>query len=64
MKLNQAFIISLSDWLINVSAGWFGAAFIFPAFSKVSKKVNIWLLIMNIGFAIFSFGLGVSLKLK
>ena len=62
MKFNQAFLASLSDWLINVSAGWFGAAFIVPAFSKSPKRINLLWLIIDIGFAIFSFILGYRLK--
>jgi hypothetical protein len=31
MSLIHALIETLSDWCINISAGWFGAAFIISA---------------------------------
>ncbi|HZE87236.1 MAG TPA: hypothetical protein VE090_03440 [Methylomirabilota bacterium] len=33
---------ALSDLLINLSAGWFGAAFIIPITVAKGKKNNLW----------------------
>ena len=62
MKIDPLFLLSASDWFINISAGWFGAAFIISALSKPPKRINLVWLTIDIVFAIFSFAIGVALK--
>lgn len=54
--------VTLSELFINLSAGWFGTAFIVPLSTKLPKRVNVLLLTINIGLGIFF--LIVSFKLK
>ena len=42
----------ISDWLINLSAGWFAAAFIVPSVGRKPAKVNWLILTVNVIFAI------------
>lgn len=44
----------LSEFLINIAAGWFGAIFIVPIYSKTKIKIKFTLLIVNMAFVIFS----------
>lgn len=44
----------LSEFLINIAAGWFGAIFIIPIYSKTKRKVKVTLLIVNLVFVIVS----------
>lgn len=62
MKIDSSLLLSASDWLINVSAGWFGAAFIVPALAKPPKKVHFVWLTVDIALAIFAFVVAVALK--
>ncbi|EKE06438.1 MAG: hypothetical protein ACD_19C00014G0052 [uncultured bacterium] len=39
----------LSEFLVNIAAGWFGAIFIFPVYSKERQKFEItFMLVVNI----------------
>lgn len=42
----------IADLFINLSAGWFGAAFIISAFNENIGNLNFGLLILNGGFGI------------
>ena len=53
---------AFSDWLINLSAGWFASAFVIPAIGKRPPKVNFWILTINTSFAIVSLFIAVKLK--
>lgn len=44
----------LSEFLINIAAGWFGAIFITPIYSRTKAKIKLTLLIVNLVFVIFS----------
>lgn len=48
------FALVLSDFLINLSAGWAGAAIIVSPLTKPVRKVNPFLLTTNITSAIVS----------
>lgn len=53
MYVNQAVYITLSDFFINIAAGWFGAAIITPRFASYSAtKVKLRYLTSNLFFAI------------
>jgi len=45
--MQAIWFLALSDLLINLSAGWFGAAFIIPL-SEQKPKVNLNILTGNI----------------
>ena len=51
-KKFSSWSIDISDLFINLSAGWFGAAFIFPAFNGGFDNLNLGLLILDAGFGI------------
>jgi hypothetical protein len=53
MRPDPAWWITFSELFINLSAGWFGATFIIPLSSKAPKRINLWLLTINIGLGIF-----------
>lgn len=52
----------LSEFLINIAAGWFGAIFIVPIYSKTKIKVKLSLLIVNLVFVIFSLWLAYLIR--
>lgn len=52
----------LSEFLINIAAGWFGAIFIVPIYSKTVGKVKIALLIVNLTFVIVSLCLAYIIR--
>lgn len=62
MKYDTIIFEALADLCINLSAGWFGAAFITPAFSKQSRNVNFAILTVDIIFGILFLGLAILLR--
>ena len=54
-------LITLSEWLINLSAGWFGSVFFLPFFTNSNP---ILLLIINIPAAILGLVASIILKRK
>lgn len=60
-KYQKAFIISLAGLLLNISAAWFGAAFITPNFTILSSLTGLVLLTGYIILGILCFGLSVIL---
>ena len=59
IKLSRSWLTSLKDLLVNLSAGWFAAALISPAFSSIQLAPLI--LIGNLFNAIFYLYLSVKL---
>lgn len=55
MMLDIALLQALSDWCINVSAGWFGAAFIVPATSNGPKSIKERIVIEDLALALAFF---------
>lgn len=53
LRLDPLFLTIVSDLFVNLSAGWFGAAFIVPVASK-KPKLKWWVLLLNISFGIIS----------
>lgn len=47
MSGRKTWSLLISDLLINLSAGWFGAALIVPTFSNDSLTMNLWILTMD-----------------
>lgn len=59
MLIDRILLITFSDLLINLSAGWIGAAFIVPIAVK-SRKKRFWALFINIVFGIVALGFAVA----
>jgi len=59
--MRAIWFLALSDLLINLSAGWFGAAIIFPLYAK-RAKVKQTALISNVLFGIFALLIAVVLR--
>lgn len=62
MRLDETWLITLSDLFVNLSAGWFGALFIVPVTSKRPERVRLGLLTVNLLFAIISLLLALKFK--
>jgi len=62
MKFDPAWFEIFSELLINLSAGWFGAAFIVPNFAGLTKPTNFWILTANIIFSILCLVLAFRLR--
>lgn len=54
--IDAALLQALSDWCVNVSAGWFGAAFIISATSKGSRSINERIFLENVALSLAFFG--------
>lgn len=61
MTVDPVWLITLSEVLTNLSAGWFGAAVIIPIGSK-RPKLKVWVLLINIGSDIMSFVAAIAVK--
>ena len=55
------FLNSISDLLINLAAGWFGAAFILPMTIR-KFKANIKILLINLSCGIITLLLAVLIR--
>lgn len=61
-RLHPVLLLTISDILANLSAAWFGAAFVVPVFSDKPLSFNISVLIMDIILGIV-FG-GVAFRIR
>ena len=61
-KLHPTLFLTISDVLVNLSAGWFGAVFIVPVFSEKPLVFNIPLLILDIILGIVFCGVAFKLR--
>lgn len=52
----------LSELFVNLSAGWFGAAFIVPVIAKKQVSVNLGVLLFNLIFGIVFLIIGFQLR--
>lgn len=59
---NPYLLLTISDVFTNLSAGWFGAAFIVPTFSNLPITFNFSILITDLIFGIFCFVVAYILK--
>lgn len=57
----QVMFLSIADLFINLSAGWFGAAFILPMTVK-KFRVNVQLLILDIACGIVSLLIAIFIR--
>jgi len=60
-ELSREILFTVSEWLINLSAGWFGAVFVLPLFTE--GRILL-LLTINLPAAILGLTLAVILKRK
>jgi len=59
----SVWLLAFSDLFINLSAGWFGAAFVvFPLISAKKKKIKLLTLIGNIVYGIVALVVAVILR--
>lgn len=61
-KINKTVLLTASDVFVNLSAGWFGAAFIVPTFSGAKLSFSFAILITDLIFGIFSFAVAYMLR--
>jgi len=61
MKPDPVFLNIISELFVNLSAGWFGVAFIVPLTSK-RPKFKWWVLPIHIGFGIVSLLFSYTLR--
>lgn len=52
----------IADFLINIAAGWFGAIFISPNFTKAKRFARLAILIVDLLLAIFSLWVAHELR--
>lgn len=50
--IHALILAALADWLINLSAGWFGAALIIPAISRRPDDFNSRIAVENVVIAL------------
>lgn len=62
MSIDLVLLTIVADWCVNLSAGWFGAAFIVPAFSDKPPTVNRWLMVEDLLFAVPFLGVAYILN--
>lgn len=62
MQIDPALKNIVSDLFVNLSAGWFGAAFITPNFSQAKRSNKFLLLTVNITLGIFCLVVAYFLK--
>ena len=60
--MNQFWLASIADWLLNLSAGWFAAAIVVPTLSERSVRINWWLLTVNLLLAILSLLFAIHIR--
>lgn len=62
MIVNKKLSNIISDFLINLSAGWIGSIFIVPAFSGTSLSVNLPILTTDLIMGIVSLFLAYRMR--
>jgi hypothetical protein len=63
MSIDSALLTSLGDVFLNLSAGWFGAAVIFPGTGSRSPHANILFVVMNLVSGIAALAIGYKLRI-
>jgi CBS-domain-containing membrane protein len=64
MSLDPNLIGAFSDWLINISAGLFGAAVFLPATEKSPRINSEWIIWTNLFAALVTFLIAYILKTR
>jgi len=60
--IDPVIVSSISELFINLSAGWFAAAFISPNFSRKKKAEKLYYLTLNVIFATVCLIIAIYLK--
>lgn len=63
MSLDPAFLVAIGDVFLNLSAGWFGAAVIFPATQPRSPRENFFYVFSNLLFGAIALAIGYRLRI-
>ncbi|HTK03254.1 MAG TPA: hypothetical protein VL401_00600 [Alphaproteobacteria bacterium] len=58
----SSFLITLSDLLVNLAAGWFGIILILPGIWQTSNFENSVIIILNLFYGIMAFLLSILIK--
>lgn len=61
-KPDAAWLSVLSELLVNLAAGWFGAAVIVPQTVPAFSQTSTVVLLVNIGFGVFSLVIAYKLR--
>lgn len=62
VRVDPVWWATISDLLVNLSAGWFGAIVVLPIVFPFHKKVNVSLLIFDAAVGIVSLLFAVQLR--
>lgn len=62
LKREQSWLSVLSELLVNLAAGWFGAAVIVPQSFENFSQVSLIVLLVNVGFGMFSLVIAYKLR--
>ncbi len=63
MVMDHAFLTAVGDVFLNLSAGWFGAAVIFPGTYPRSRQENIIYVLANLSFGSGALVIGYQLRI-
>ncbi|HLD26119.1 MAG TPA: hypothetical protein VJC05_03700 [Candidatus Andersenbacteria bacterium] len=63
MTIDPAFVVAVGDVLLNLSAGWFGAAVIIPGTYPRSQQENLVYIGINISLGLAALALGYKLRI-
>lgn len=61
-KIEPALLVILSELLVDLAAGWFGAVFIVPNFTKIRSPFNLAILTGGILAGILSLAIAFRLR--
>jgi hypothetical protein len=62
MIIDKILFSIISDLLINLSAGWFGAILIVPNFSKIRGRSRLWVLLSDFVAAMICLAISYELR--
>lgn len=63
MAIDSALLHAVGDVFLNLSAGWFGAAIIFPGTGSRSSKINALFVAMNVISGMAALAIGYKLRI-
>lgn len=63
MTLDPRLLVAVGDLFLNLSAGWFGAAVIFPGTSQRSSRDNVVFVVINLILGVAALVFGYRLRI-
>lgn len=60
--LHVMILAAIADWLVNLSAGWFGAALIIPAISRRPDDFNSRIAVENVAIALALLAVAIYIR--